>query len=102
MDDVKHKELQVIRSHYDKDKRFHIDSTQETERGHVMISEHDAAEMNAHVEDTRLIYEKDSDEKDVDSMKKDELVKYISDNDLDIDVNQNKGELINAIKELEK
>ena len=106
MDDVRHLEYQVTDYHYDKDKKFVIDAKTPTKRGSVSITEDDAMQMNYDIEATKRLYVLDEEAakraaSDFSRMNKQTLIDYITDNALEIDIDQTKANLIKAIKEAE-
>ena len=107
--DVKHNEFQVQLKRDEKGKVIYhnnipvIEKKEPTKRGHVRISEREAAWYNRRTtEKSGIFYEKAKEEPKLSDLKKDELVKLIQDKEYDIDINQNKADLIKAIEQNQK
>jgi hypothetical protein len=83
--------------------QFVIDSKEPTDRKSVMISDRDAQVNNQQTRFTYLHYElAEKKAKSFADLKKDDLIAYIQEKEYEIDINQNKPELVKAVEEIEK
>lgn len=96
MQDKKHNEFkvtgQVVKG------KFIIAKKELTERDHVMISEKEADTNNRQTRFNYLHYELAKAESDLSKMKKDELIAYANEKQIEIDATQNKAQIIETIE----
>ncbi len=84
---------------------LNLDKKQLTERGKVSINAMDAREMNNDAATSKIYYikkEVEAKKVDISRLNKEDLIKHVIDNELDVNVEGTKAEIIAEIKALEK